>query len=132
MISHEDQKNLPTSFHKRELDGFPWLKLIIANETEAGVYKLCQIQANLEDVSENEFQLKNKRPWQGEAYYVAGFTLKAIVGPADLKFELWFKDKRYNRAHDPISIEWDSAGTSLRPPSRDSPADYWEMPVYKS
>lgn len=104
---------------------------MITNETKAGVYKLCQVYANLEGVSESEFQLKNKRAWQGEAYYIATFTVKVIVGPADLKFELWFKDKRYNGTHDPISIEWDSTGASLRPQSRDGPADYWETAVSK-
>jgi hypothetical protein len=90
------------------------------------VYKLCQVHTNLEGVSEKEFELKNKRAWQGEVYYLATFTVKVIVGSADLKFELWFKDKRYTGTHDPISVEWDSAGASLRPQSRDHHADCWE------
>lgn len=42
-----------------------------------------------------------------------------IVAPADLRFELWFKGQKYNRSHDPIAIEWDPAGASARPPTRD-------------
>jgi hypothetical protein len=80
----------------------------------------------LKEVLEEEFQLKNKRPWQGKKYYVATFAVRVIIAPADLKFELWFNGRRYNRSHDTISIEWDDAGTAARPPSEDGPADEWE------
>lgn len=78
---------------------------------------------------EDEFELHNKRPWQGKKYYVAKFAVRMIIAPADLKFELWFNGKRYNRSHDPISIEWDQSGASARPPSSGgsgTPADGWE------
>ena len=86
----------------------------------------------MEGVSEEEFQLKNKRLWQGKSYYIATFTVKVIIGPADLKWELWFKNKRYNLAHDPISVAWDPAGASLRPPSSDRLPDLWELAVTQS
>jgi hypothetical protein len=49
-----------------------------------------------------------------------------IIAPADLKFELWFNGKKYNRSHDPITIEWDEAGAAARPVSEGRPADEWE------
>jgi hypothetical protein len=78
---------------------------------------------------EEEFELRNKRPWQGKKYYIANFTVRMIIAPADLKFELWFNGKRYNRGHDPLSIEWDRVGASARPSSsngQSTPADGWE------
>jgi hypothetical protein len=78
---------------------------------------------------EEEFELRNKRPWQGKKSYIANFTVRMIIAPADLKFELWFNGKRYNRGHDPLLIAWDQVGASARPPSCDgatTPADGWE------
>ena len=68
---------------------------------------------------EEEFELRNKRPWQGKKSYIANFTVRMIIAPADLKFELWFNGKRYNRGHDPLLIAWDQVGASARPPSCD-------------
>jgi hypothetical protein len=78
----------------------------------------------LSGVSEEEFELMNKRtPWKGKRYYRVAFKIKVIVGPADLKFELWFKDKKYNRSHNPIKIEWDQVGAAIRPRSSEGTAD---------
>lgn len=79
-----------------------------------------------------EFEAKNARAWkrwQGKKYYLATFTVKVIIAPADLKFELWFNGKRYNRSHEPLSIEWDASGTTLRPSSRDEEIDGWESHI---
>jgi len=87
---------------------------------QAGAHELCTVRANLQEVHENEFELKNKRCWQGRRYYNARFTIRVLVGPADLRFELWFKGMKYNRSHDPVQIEWDAAGAGARPVSRDA------------
>lgn len=42
-----------------------------------------------------------------------------IIAPADLRFELWFKGAKYNRSHEPVSVEWDAAGANARPPTRE-------------
>lgn len=89
----------------------------------AGAHELCIVKSDLKEVAEQELELKNKRCWQGKRYYLALFTIRVIVGPADLKFELWFKGRRYNRSHDSIKIQWDAAGASARPPSIDGPND---------
>jgi hypothetical protein len=49
--------------------------------------------------------------------------VRVIVAPADLKFELWFRNQKYNRSHEPIGIEWDPAGASARPPTRDKKSE---------
>ncbi|PQE13605.1 hsp70 family chaperone protein [Rutstroemia sp. NJR-2017a BVV2] len=108
IISHENRETLPTSFR------------------QPGSTKLCVVRSDLRDVAESEFELMNRKPWQGKKYYLATFTVKVIIAPADLKFELWFNGTRYNRSHEPLSVDWDPAGASLRPPSRDGDVDGWE------
>ncbi|KAE8452476.1 hypothetical protein EG329_000378 [Mollisiaceae sp. DMI_Dod_QoI] len=98
--------------------------------TIAAVLKLCQLLADLKEVPEEEFELRNKRLWQGKRYYLAAFAVKVIIAPADLKFELWFNDTKYNRGHDPISVEWDAAGASARPRTSDDLSDEWESSVH--
>jgi hypothetical protein len=88
--------------------------------------KLCSVQSDLKEVNEREFDLKNKRCWQGKKFYNAVFTVRVIIAPADLKFELWFKGTKYNRSHEAVSIEWDQAGASARPPTRKEDTDDWE------
>jgi hypothetical protein len=112
IMSHNDRESLPRMMK------------------QAGAVKLCVVKSDLKEVSEREFELKNKRCWQGPTYYIAIFTLRVIVGPVDLKFELWFRGTKYNRNHDPVKIEWDQAGALARPRSRsgDSTAnDAWEI-----
>jgi hypothetical protein len=110
-MSHNDRESLPRMMK------------------QAGAVKLCVVKSDLKEVNEREFELKNKRCWQGPTYYIATFTLRVIVGPADLKFELWFKGMKYNRNHEPVKIQWDQAGASARPPSRSRGStanDAWE------
>jgi hypothetical protein len=47
-----------------------------------------------------------------------------IVAPVDLKFELWFNSKKYNRSHDPI-LEWDEGGAPAKLVSEDRLVDEW-------
>ncbi|TGO27007.1 hypothetical protein BPAE_0049g00340 [Botrytis paeoniae] len=111
VISHEDRNNLPTSFR------------------HSNVSKLCTVHSDLKEVDEEEFEPKNRKLWQRKKYYLATFTVRVIIAPADLRFELWFKGMKYNRSHEPLSIDWDPAGASLRPPSIDRPVDGWESRV---
>jgi hypothetical protein len=32
-----------------------------------------------------------------------------------LKFELWFKGRRYSSPHDPVQVQWDVVGMASRP-----------------
>jgi hypothetical protein len=84
---------------------------------QAGAYKLCTVVADVKELRQSDFELKNKKCWEGKKYYLVEFTVRVIIGPADLKFELWFKGAKYNRSHDPIKIEWDATGPTVRPPS---------------
>ncbi|KAJ8071465.1 hypothetical protein OCU04_001785 [Sclerotinia nivalis] len=108
VVSYEHRDNLPTS------------------SRHPNVYKLCTVHSDLKEVADEEFEPKNRKLWQRKKYYLATFTVRVIIAPADLRFELWFKGTRYNRSHEPLSIDWDPAGASQRPPSIDEPIDGWE------
>lgn len=43
----------------------------------------------------------------GKRYYRADFDMKVIVGPADVRFEIWTKDGRISKAHEEIEVNWD-------------------------
>jgi hypothetical protein len=64
--------------------------------SQAGSQTLCVVQSNLAEVAEREFELKNKRCWQGKRHYLARFDVRVIIAPANLYFELWFKGAKYS------------------------------------
>lgn len=45
---------------------------------------------------------------KGKKFYMYTFDVKAIIGPADIRFELWFGGQRFSKNHDPIQINWES------------------------
>ncbi|KAK9794152.1 putative Hsp70 family chaperone [Seiridium cardinale] len=51
--------------------------------------------------------------FRGKKYYLCTFDVKSIIGPADLRFELWFAGQRFSRNHDPLKITWDSEGEKV-------------------
>jgi hypothetical protein len=73
-------------------------------------------------VNVSEFILKNRRCWQGKRYYRVSFSVRVIAAPADLKFEVWFNGKKYNRSHDAVTVEWDKEGAAVRPPKKEAHA----------
>ncbi|TVY89880.1 hypothetical protein LAWI1_G005493 [Lachnellula willkommii] len=97
VISHEDRKDLPRSYR------------------HPGAFKLCEIESDLTGIGEREFLLKNRKIWQGKKFYVATFSVKVIIAPADLRFGLWFKGMRYNKGHDAITVQWDEVGAAVKP-----------------
>ncbi|TVY38313.1 hypothetical protein LSUB1_G004387 [Lachnellula subtilissima] len=107
VISHEDRKDLPRSYK------------------HPGAFKLCEIESDLTGIGENEFELKNRKIWQGKKFYVATFSVKVIIAPADLRFELWFKGMKYNKGHDAITVQWDEVGAAVKPKMDGGAA--WEL-----
>ncbi|RDW63374.1 hypothetical protein BP6252_10919 [Coleophoma cylindrospora] len=111
VVSHSDRELLPRSMK------------------QPGATRLCKIQSDLKEVLDKELKLKNKHFWQGgQRYHLAAFTIRVTIAPADLKFELWFKGKKYNRSHDPVTVEWDPVGASVKPkPIIDDADPDWQM-----
>ncbi|KAJ6788470.1 hypothetical protein PWT90_02615 [Aphanocladium album] len=84
---------------------------------QAGATKLCQVKSNLEGVQQHQLVLKQKRGTcfaKGYKFYLCEFEVRVIVAPADLRFELWFGGQRFSGNHEPIGVQWDSAGARVR------------------
>ena len=78
------------------------------------VKSVCDVDANLSGI---DMKVKN-RHWynQGPKYLRAEFDVKTVIGPADLKFQVWAKNGVCSRDHDAINVKWD-------PPREGSAAD---------
>ncbi|KAH8660366.1 hypothetical protein BX600DRAFT_383457 [Xylariales sp. PMI_506] len=84
------------------------------NTSQGGVRQLCIVKSNLTGVSEDDLVMKRKSGvsfLKGKKYYLCKFDVKAIIGPADLRFELWFAGQRLSGNHDPLQVTWDTEGS---------------------
>lgn len=53
--------------------------------------------------------MKNKHFWSlGKHYFQVEYQVRVIIGPADLRFELWFDNQKLSR-DEPIRVEWTPA-----------------------
>ena len=70
---------------------------------------VCRLTVDLTSLGLDELEAK-KRPnkhllhLKSQRFYRADFETRILVGPADLKFEIWFKGKRYGENN--ISVKW--------------------------
>lgn len=75
---------------------------------QGGAQQVCSLNIPTGYVDK---KLKN-RHWYNfkPAYWRAKFDVKVVVGPADLKFQLWNKETRLgSRDHEPIRVKWEPA-----------------------
>jgi hypothetical protein len=83
-----------------------------------GVEKLCHITSDFSRVKDRELKKAYKpRPWHkrhGELYYILEHNIKATIGPADMKFQLWFKGRRYEEDDQSLALQWVEDNTSDR------------------
>lgn len=67
---------------------------------------LCEIQSDLTAADERRFVEKNKRFWSlGKHYLKVEYQVKVLIGPADIKFELWFDNQKLSRDQS-IKVDW--------------------------
>jgi hypothetical protein len=89
VVSDNEPGLLPRSMKRGELFLYrrkAIVSLVIA--LLAGAIRLCVVQSNLDQVQEREFEEYSKRCWEkGKHHFVARFSVKVIISPADLKFE---------------------------------------------
>lgn len=45
-------------------------------------------------------------------WYNCTYEVRALVGAADLTFELWFNGQRFSKNHAPIRVTWDDEGAA--------------------
>lgn len=73
---------------------------------------LCEIQSDLSAADEKKFQEKNKHFWSLQKHYFrVEYSIRVLIGPADIRFELWFNDQKLSR-DESIKVEWMPASTS--------------------
>lgn len=87
--------------------------------TTAGAKQLCTVRSDLSGVKDSELELKKqkKRPRalfsRSMRWYSCTYEVRALVGAADLTFELWFNGQRFSANHEPIKVTWDEEGAGL-------------------
>lgn len=71
-----------------------------------GVKPLCSVESILD---RGDMKLKNRHWYNlGPKYYRAEFELRVLVGPADLKFQMWGRNGRLSRDHEDIQVQWNA------------------------
>ncbi|KAF2467943.1 uncharacterized protein BDR25DRAFT_335749 [Lindgomyces ingoldianus] len=76
---------------------------------------LCEIQSDLTTADEKKFTEKNRRFWKlGKHYFRVEYQVKVIIGPADIRFELWFNNQKLSRDQS-IKVEWVPAPAPIPP-----------------
>ncbi|KAL9058773.1 MAG: hypothetical protein Q9206_001760, partial [Seirophora lacunosa] len=72
-------------------------------------HSLCEIESDLSAADETKFKEKNRRFWNlGWHYFRVEYEVKVLIGPADVRFELWFDNQKLSKDQ-PIKVEWASA-----------------------
>ncbi|KAF2646542.1 hypothetical protein P280DRAFT_464746 [Massarina eburnea CBS 473.64] len=67
---------------------------------------LCEISSDLSTASQERFVEKNKNFWSvGKRYYRVEYEIHVLIGPADIRFELWFDNKKLSKDHS-IKVDW--------------------------
>ncbi|CAJ2506693.1 Uu.00g078790.m01.CDS01 [Anthostomella pinea] len=86
------------------------------NVDQEGAKQLCVVKSDLTGVQHSEMIMKRKARrliFRGKKFYLCSFEVRAIVAPADIRFELWFAGQRFSGNHDPIKITWDAEGSKV-------------------
>lgn len=78
----------------------------LPEQLEPGAEILCEIASNLSTADERKFKRKNRHIWNsGKPYLMVDYQVKVLIGPADIRFELWFDGQKLNK-DTPIKVEW--------------------------
>jgi hypothetical protein len=91
------------------------------------------VKSNLAGIQNNEMETKRKSKrfiFKGKKFYLCTFEVRAIVAPADLRFELWFGGQKFSKNHDPIQVTWDSDGVKGETiPTNQELVQAWNAPI---
>ncbi|KAJ4293692.1 hypothetical protein N0V90_008976 [Kalmusia sp. IMI 367209] len=110
----DPRRAFPTSVIECNLDA-PNLPTQMSPDTRI----LCEISSDLTSADEKKFTEKNKRFWSlGKHYFKVEYQVRVIIGPADVRFELWFDNQKLSRDQS-IRVDWAPAPTMPPPPPLD-------------
>ncbi|KAH0545359.1 hypothetical protein FGG08_000500 [Glutinoglossum americanum] len=89
-----DSAFLPTTFHPNR---------------STGATLLCVLESDLTHLPLTCFKKKN-RHWynRGKVYHRANYSVRVVIGSADIRFELWMDRVKYSKDR-PIKVEWGPA-----------------------
>ncbi|KAL8801041.1 MAG: hypothetical protein Q9182_004733 [Xanthomendoza sp. 2 TL-2023] len=78
---------------------------------------LCEIESDLSTADESKFKEKNKHFWSlGKHYFKVDYEVKVLIGPADVRFELWFNGQKLSKDR-PIKVEWQAPPVAAELPT---------------
>ncbi|KAL8816329.1 MAG: hypothetical protein Q9223_004643 [Gallowayella weberi] len=78
---------------------------------------LCEIESDLSSADESKFKEKNKHFWNlGKHYFKIDYEIKVLIGPADVRFELWFSGQKLSKDR-PIKVEWQEPPDAIELPA---------------
>ncbi|KAL8810328.1 MAG: hypothetical protein Q9200_002665 [Gallowayella weberi] len=78
---------------------------------------LCEIESDLSSADESKFKEKNKHFWSlGKHYFKIDYEIKVLIGPADVRFELWFSGQKLSKDR-PIKVEWQEPPDAIELPA---------------
>lgn len=110
----DPRRAFPTSVIECSLDA-PRLPDQMNHDTRV----LCEISSDLSSADERKFTEKNKRFWSlGKHYFKVEYQVRVLIGPADIRFELWFDNQKLSRDHS-IRVDWAPAPSMPPPPPVD-------------
>ena len=110
----DPRRAFPTSVIECNLDA-PYLPDQMNHETRV----LCEVSSDLSSADEKKFTEKNKRFWSlGKHYFKVEYQVRVLIGPADIRFELWFDNQKLSRDQS-IRVEWTPAPSMPPPPPVD-------------
>jgi hypothetical protein len=92
-----------------------WATVLTLCKT-AGAKQLCTVRSDLSGVKDSELELKKRSRGflsRSHKWLNCSYEVRAIIGPADLNFELWFNGQRFSKNHSPIKVTWDDEGVAL-------------------
>ncbi|KAF2836931.1 hypothetical protein M501DRAFT_978671 [Patellaria atrata CBS 101060] len=112
IIPGDPRRAFPTSIVVSYLDG-----AALPFQLNAECRTLCNLQSDLSGADEREFKRKNRHFWNmGKPYFRVDYEVQVLIGPADIRFELWFNGHKLSRDQ-PIKVDWVAAPPqSMQPP----------------
>jgi hypothetical protein len=88
----------------------PGWQLIIRLDTRI----LCEITSDLSAADEKKFVERNKNFWSMKKHYFRiEYSVRVLIGPADIRFELWFDDQKLSRDQS-IKVQWTPSPAPLK------------------
>ncbi|KAI9771495.1 MAG: hypothetical protein M1840_002115 [Geoglossum simile] len=77
------------------------------NLSQSNAKVCCTLESDLTHLPLANFKKKNHHFYsRGNPYFRASYSVRVIIGPADLRFELWMGGTKYSKDR-PIAVEWE-------------------------